>query len=1113
MNDLYNQLYYIYSTKTNDEYKIEATKLAKKILKGVDEDFELNFNESYPNYEDPEFKEKITRKKEFNIFKYNNKDKLENTDKDVCSPKTFTLTDTQRFLRNFISKNTPYNSLLLFHGVGQGKTCTAISIVENLDNYYNKPALIILSSTLLDNFKKQIFDIQKYKDFIKSDNPTKKMNICTGNKYIDMIPDKESLKDDLVEFRINKIINQKYEFMGYKELAIFLDKIRKKIKNTIKDEDKIEKLFIEKVSDLFSNRLIIIDEAHNLRNDSETGSKTIANSFKKLISNVVNVKLVLLTATPMFDNAKEITWILNLLLSNEKKPELKSKDIFDQDGYITDEGTKILIKRTNGIVSYLNYKNPYAFPLRLFPSVNKDNNLIRKFPTKDMRGNDINSIKDMEIIGSKISDIQETLLNQLLNEDEDIQIFSQMQNIVYPNKIIDKSKCLGDKGYKNNFIEDDNNRISYIDKKNQFLMYDNIEKYAPKIKKILDYIINSEGIVFIYSRYYNSGVVPILIALEHIGMSKYNTQNMCKNINIDNKINGNYIVISGNKTLSPNNDKEISVIRSKQNKNGELIKVVIGTKVASEGIDFKNIREIHLMEPWYNLNRVEQIIGRGVRYCSHIDLPIEKRNTTIMFHSITMKNPDIESYDLKTHRMAQYKQIAIDQVENILINNSIDCHFNKLDNQSNIIKINSMQTSQKTVIMEYNHKNKFNVHCNAEEDINNIDTSTFNKNFIINDIDLYKDYIQIIFTNEKILYASYQKLFDLMKKYYKSFDEEIFIYTLDHLVSNKILLNVNKKNYYIIYKSNYYILQNFTDKDIHKTLDEVKKHPHPQYYIPIGKKKIIEKKTMSVNKNIDIVSIIDRLKIQFKQMIITYFYDWVIHNKNYDINIIKTFHRNEGIKKFLLEVYNINTEENDEYFEDRKRYILDVKEILLSFEDVIIDSIIDRLTYDQFIELIRFSLKNNKYINILRRTNIFVFDNDEIKYFYNKQDDTFYKIENNEIKKSNVNEVENKYKEQYDIIGSYIIKNIIDNVSGFINDGIFKVKEKNKTGYVCSTTSYMTLKMLKEKINEIQPNFISMTSNLKNKTNLCYLYELILRKYQSDKFQRPYFMNVAKYKR
>ena len=53
---------------------------------------------------------------------------------------------------------------------------------------------------------------------------------------------------------------------------------------------------------------------------------------------------------------------------------------------------------------------------------------------------------------------------------------------------------------------------------------------------------------------------------------------------------------------------------------GNKIKIIIGSESAAEGLDFKNIRQIHILDPWFHLNKIEQIIGRGIRNCSHINL-------------------------------------------------------------------------------------------------------------------------------------------------------------------------------------------------------------------------------------------------------------------------------------------------------------------------------------------------------------------------------------------------------------------------------------------------------------------------------------------------------------
>ena len=66
-----------------------------------------------------------------------------------------------------------------------------------------------------------------------------------------------------------------------------------------------------------------------------------------------------------------------------------------------------------------------------------------------------------------------------------------------------------------------------------------------------------------------------------------------------------------------------------ENKEGEHIKIVLGSGVISQGINMKRVREIHILDPWYNLSATEQVIGRGTRSYSHMELVEAKRNITI----------------------------------------------------------------------------------------------------------------------------------------------------------------------------------------------------------------------------------------------------------------------------------------------------------------------------------------------------------------------------------------------------------------------------------------------------------------------------------------------------
>ena len=79
------------------------------------------------------------------------------------------------------------------------------------------------------------------------------------------------------------------------------------------------------------------------------------------------------------------------------------------------------------------------------------------------------------------------------------------------------------KDLKNANIEDPRNKILHLE---------NIKDYSSKMHSIIDNFINSnkkaEGIIFIYSDYIFSGILPMAVALEHIGFEKFSGGNILK---------------------------------------------------------------------------------------------------------------------------------------------------------------------------------------------------------------------------------------------------------------------------------------------------------------------------------------------------------------------------------------------------------------------------------------------------------------------------------------------------------------------------------------------------------------------------------------------------------
>ena len=328
----------------NDDEKLYDLNLQyNALIKIIDDYNQKNYKSNnnttyYPDYYDSDFNEKIIKKKEFYYYKTQKQKDMTDSDKEelsksLCVPnykiksnrksnnntnkKSFKLSNSQKFLKTFLSPNTPYNGMLLFHGTGVGKTCTSISIAETYTKELkklNKKVIILLNPSIKANFIKNIFNINE----VKKGNPFYQ---CTGTRYLDEIPDYDKLSLDVLEKKINRLIKSNYEFYGYQKFANIIEKIETSIKS--KYDSKIaEKLINKRINKIFSNSVLIIDEAHNIKEGDSL--KVLPPLLEKVVRNSDNLKLLLLSATPMFDNSKEIIWLINLLRLNDKKPLLKT---------------------------------------------------------------------------------------------------------------------------------------------------------------------------------------------------------------------------------------------------------------------------------------------------------------------------------------------------------------------------------------------------------------------------------------------------------------------------------------------------------------------------------------------------------------------------------------------------------------------------------------------------------------------------------------------------------------------------------------------------------------------------------------------------------------------
>jgi hypothetical protein len=204
---------------------------------------------------------------------------------------------SQTFVSRFLSRMTPYNRLLIYHAVGTGKTCLFSLLSELLqDQDPNMWQTLVLtrSEVLAENAKQQIIET------------------CTGGKYVPSRWDaktKSMISDEAFLRRQNKAISERYIFDTWERIS----------KKLAVEDDK----FIE---DTYSNRLIVIDEAHGIRIQPKESEVNIYKQIDRLVHTVKNSVVIFLTATPMRDRVKEAPALLNLLLPRDAAFDVENFD-------------------------------------------------------------------------------------------------------------------------------------------------------------------------------------------------------------------------------------------------------------------------------------------------------------------------------------------------------------------------------------------------------------------------------------------------------------------------------------------------------------------------------------------------------------------------------------------------------------------------------------------------------------------------------------------------------------------------------------------------------------------------------------------------------------------
>ena len=259
----------------------------------------------------------------------------------------FSLLTHQRIIRDYLNLYTPYRGLLLYHGLGAGKTCGSIAIAEGFKE--TKQILVMTPASLRMNYVEEIkkcgdllYKKNQFWEFVETDDVdiieklAKALNLSPRyvqkqrgawvadikkpSNFMSMSQDEKSSLDK----QLNEMIANKYQFVNYNGLQ----------------ERHMAMLTSDYTINPFSNRIVIIDEAHNfisrIVNKLKKKDPTLAIRLYQYLMEAENCRIVLLSGTPMINYPNELavlfnilrgkitTWTIKLQIQSKRKVDQKS---------------------------------------------------------------------------------------------------------------------------------------------------------------------------------------------------------------------------------------------------------------------------------------------------------------------------------------------------------------------------------------------------------------------------------------------------------------------------------------------------------------------------------------------------------------------------------------------------------------------------------------------------------------------------------------------------------------------------------------------------------------------------------------------------------------------
>ena len=415
------------------------------------------------------------------------------------------------------------------------------------------------------------------------------------------------------------------------------------------------------------------------------------------------------------------------------------------------EATKfVMMSRLSGLISYFKGENPNMMA--------KSNLTIHSLDMSDLQLSNYASVRDEEMNKEKKKDQKQfsaalqpsggsQMYSLITKTNQTFKVYSRAAcNFVFPsdmdrprptraNQLIDTKVAEEEDGEETDEEdeeeEDESKKDAYIQAKMKAIAHfrengetyfskANLPTYSPKYQKILDMLEASPGSALLYSQFLSlEGLIIFSIALEHQqGFARLDIETSGGEWRLkeSTRVGGKkpfYIQYTGSDPADKRKlllaifnaqwDKipsslaeEVKALGGQDhNKDGGLVKVFMITQSGAEGISLSNVRQVHIMEPYWNKVRTNQVIGRAIRICSHADLDPKDRTVDTYYYIMKFSKAQLDSGKVNQTLQIRDTKMTTDEIimkiadskehlNNSLLNvmkaSAIDCTLNKQEN-------------------------------------------------------------------------------------------------------------------------------------------------------------------------------------------------------------------------------------------------------------------------------------------------------------------------------------------------------------------------------------------------------------------------------------------------